>query len=117
MIGVILWSDPNDQKAVIWCEDHGDLAFMSETGPIATGTGFVDVGDIVEFDVRTEERVRLAHNMHLVAPRRGSGLTAELAAMREGQPPAASNTAQIIPFRPSLQQHAIGGARKHSSGR
>ena len=28
MFGVVLWADPVDRKAVIWCEDHGDLAYF-----------------------------------------------------------------------------------------
>lgn len=29
MYGVILWSDEITQKAVIWCEDHGRLAYFN----------------------------------------------------------------------------------------
>ncbi len=28
MYGVILWSDQEAQRAVIWCEDHGKLAYL-----------------------------------------------------------------------------------------
>lgn len=28
MIGVIIWSDPIERKAIVWCEDQGDLAFL-----------------------------------------------------------------------------------------
>ena len=28
MYGLVLWSDPEHRQAVIWCEDHGDLAFF-----------------------------------------------------------------------------------------
>ena len=29
MYGVILWSDQKAQRAVIWCEDHGKLAYFN----------------------------------------------------------------------------------------
>ena len=36
MYGVILWSDQTAQRAVIWCEDHGKLAYFNrQTDAIA----------------------------------------------------------------------------------
>lgn len=29
MLGVVLWADIDDRKAVIWCEDHGNLAYYT----------------------------------------------------------------------------------------
>ena len=31
MLGVVLWSDSSENNAVIWCEDHGDLAYFDGT--------------------------------------------------------------------------------------
>ena len=28
MIGVIIWSDPVERKAVVWCEDQGGFGFF-----------------------------------------------------------------------------------------
>ncbi len=28
MYGVVLWSDPQKRQAVVWCSDHGDLAYV-----------------------------------------------------------------------------------------
>ena len=28
MMGVIIWSDAVARKAVVWCDDHGELAFL-----------------------------------------------------------------------------------------
>lgn len=99
MIGVILWCDPVDQKAVIWCEDQGNLAYMARPDSICLPESFVDVGDIVEFDVATERSTRLARNMNVVAASEGSGLVAELKAMKDARPARPSASAEIIPFR------------------
>lgn len=66
MIGVVLWSDPRQGTAVIWCEDHGDLAFYrngSATDEISSG---LDAGDLVSFDVHTVRNLRFASNAEVV---------------------------------------------------
>ena len=99
MIGVILWSDRKDRKAVIWCEDQGDLAFMSRPDAVCLPDTFVGVGDIVEFEVRTERSMRLAQNPSLVAAAQGAGLVSELKAMQSDAVHPTSTSAEIIPFR------------------
>lgn len=34
MLGIVLWSDPVRKKAIIWCNDHGDLAFVNNASTI-----------------------------------------------------------------------------------
>lgn len=65
MYGVVLWCDCRENKAVIWCEDQGDLAYyrQSETADPLN----LDAGDWVQFDVTTGCDMRLAHNPRLVA--------------------------------------------------
>ncbi|MGV6848080.1 MAG: hypothetical protein ACWA5A_06845 [Marinibacterium sp.] len=66
MLGVVLWSDTNDNKAVIWCEDQGDLAFCGDT---TDSQGCIlDTGDLIQFEVTVDRNMRLAQN-----PRRLSG--------------------------------------------
>ena len=66
MIGVVLWSDPREGKAVIWCEDHGELAFYRRgDGPACVSIG-IDAGDLVSFDVETVRDLRFAHNPQVV---------------------------------------------------
>ncbi|CUH53004.1 hypothetical protein [Shimia marina] len=75
MFGVVLWSDPERCKAVIWCEDHRDLAYFDgakegvmdhgpneETASVALG-----VGDMLLFDVCVTEQRRTAYNLQRVA--------------------------------------------------
>lgn len=66
MIGVVLWSDPADRKAVIWCEDHGDLAFYHQPEDEPKDRA-LDPGDLVHFDVSVDQKLRLVHNPKLVA--------------------------------------------------
>lgn len=108
MFGVVLWSDEQDQKAVIWCEDHGDLAFYrnsSDTCEIE-----MDAGDWVQFDIKMDKNQRKAHNPRLVC----EGVYPELAdslcaapisdcarssmPAEHNSPPSDRNTAQVIPL-------------------
>ncbi len=105
MFGVVLWSDEEDHKAVIWCEDHGDLAFYrssSDTPNVA-----MDAGDWVEFDLSMDRNMRFAHNPRLIA----EGVFPELPeSLERARPvrlspaaPAQSHrgSAEIIPFTAS----------------
>ncbi len=67
MFGVVLWSDPNQKRAVIWCEDHGDLAFFNGDGVDPTQALVMDPGDLVQFDLCEDRHIRLASNAKLVA--------------------------------------------------
>lgn len=52
MYGVILWSDPDVRKAVIWCEDSGNLAYYeAPDNPRIMPQEFFDTGDYVEFEM------------------------------------------------------------------
>ncbi|CAN0581447.1 unnamed protein product, partial [Ectocarpus sp. 12 AP-2014] len=57
MFGVVLWSDRNDSKAVVWCEDHGDLAYFSE--PLDDEGCRLEIGDLIHFEVSLEQDLRL----------------------------------------------------------
>ncbi|MBJ6373158.1 hypothetical protein [Sedimentitalea arenosa] len=100
MFGVVLWSDGQDNKAVIWCEDHGDLAFYRQEENEASVA--LDAGDWVEFDMSMDHNLRFVHNPRLVA----EGVFPELPEALESAAPrkaAASGQAQrgsaeIIPF-------------------
>jgi len=67
MYGVVLWSDPAVSTAVIWCEDHGDLAFYKspEVQHIKPAF-FLDAGDYVEFEVEVEDDMRKAVNARTI---------------------------------------------------
>lgn len=100
MFGVVLWSDSSDQKAVIWCEDHGDLAFYRQTSSQKGPS--LDVGDWVQFDLVTKRNQRMATNPKLVK----HGICPDLpdvllhagdAKLRQTQADPASS-AKVVPF-------------------
>ncbi len=113
MFGVVLWSDTQENKAVIWCEDQGDLAFYRQPGE---GEGVtLDAGDLVQFDMTVDRHFRFAHNPRLVAEGYHPGLADELTGL-PGAPGAIDQrsrtrarprderredrlSAQILPFR------------------
>lgn len=67
MFGVVLWSDNLDNKAVIWCEDHGDLAFFNGGTEIPFELPDLDPGDLVQFDLKQDRNLRYARNPRRVA--------------------------------------------------
>lgn len=99
MIGVVLWSDASDRKAVIWCEDQGDLAFLNSADDVLQSDAFFDAGDVVQFDVEVQASMRRVHNPRLVVEQAGACLPDALrhSAHMDVQPRA---SAKIIPFEP-----------------
>lgn len=117
MYGVVLWSDTEDQKAVIWCEDHGDLAFYRQ--PLDSQTVTLDAGDWIQFDMTTERHLRFAHNPRLVsdgvfsdlagAVEDASRMSAQDLPLRTATAPQAVRTsAEIIPFAARVADPAAG---------
>lgn len=97
MLGVVLWSDASDRKAVIWCEDQGDLAYVNASDDVLWTDDFFDAGDLVQFEVELSHSMRLANNPRLVIEKAGSALPdvlrQELSEMSKPQ-----ISAEIIPF-------------------
>ncbi|MEM6887762.1 MAG: hypothetical protein AAF636_06435 [Pseudomonadota bacterium] len=111
MIGVVLWSDPKDRKAVIWCEDQGDLAFLNTPESEIESQGFFDAGDVVQFDVELDCSIRRAHNPTLVLEKVGKSLSNALRVRSSDQlPPHA--TAEVIPFKHRAQAHSVPDIQK-----
>lgn len=58
MLGIILWSNAVSRQAVIWCEDHGPLAYLAgRVGTAVTGA-WPGEGSLVEVETITEGGVR-----------------------------------------------------------
>lgn len=104
MYGVVLWSNTEEKKAVIWCEDHGDLAYYRQSG--SDGPVSLDAGDWVQFDLTLDRHMRFAHNPRLVAEGVCSGLADSLIASgaQTGPQPISTpiahgrGSAEVIPF-------------------
>jgi cold shock CspA family protein len=107
MYGVVLWSDQADGKAVIWCEDHGDLAYfngMIDGAPMPD----MDAGDLVHFDLWQDARVRRASNLQLVGNQHYAGLADGLV-QTTGHAPQRKNavrvtTGRVISFAAAAQR-------------
>ncbi|WP_264213198.1 cold shock domain-containing protein [Leisingera thetidis] len=99
MIGVVLWSDEPLNKAVIWCDDQGDLAFY--TNKAETGFQELNPGDWVEFDLTLSGNFRIAENLAVVLEQGSPGLAEQLSeAACCGAEPAAGGPdgGTVVPF-------------------
>ncbi len=104
MIGVILWRDVEDGKAVIWCEDQGDLAYLDRIEDILDPENMLSIGDVVRFDLLIERNLRLARNVTRLLDNWGATLNNALM-MVPGDPIGIAPTtgADIVPFGQSRQ--------------
>lgn len=65
MLGVVLWSDNSAKKAIVWCEDHGDLAYIGVSKSEDTTAADFAEGDLIRFELTNDGKIR-----HAVNPRR-----------------------------------------------
>lgn len=100
MYGVVLWCDESEQKAVIWCEDHGDLAFYSGGDQSVLEGPALDAGDLIQFDVRQEAHMRLARNPQLVVEDQFPTIAERLGKASGAAKEQRQRTANVIPFSP-----------------
>lgn len=106
MLGVVLWKDISDNKAVIWCEDQGDLAYFNGASDAPFEMVDLDAGDLVHFELQQEKHLRYAKNPRRIAQGAYEGLAEQLqSAGRPRQPNEVSpvahkrmGSADIIPF-------------------
>lgn len=75
MYGVVLWADQRQNRAVIWCEDHGDLAYYKGA---AGGDAALAPGDLVEFNLRSVGQMRFADAPRLITRRSHPTLSCDL---------------------------------------
>lgn len=99
MIGIVLWSDETLNKAVIWCDDQGDLAFFTNK----SGTGFqkLNPGDWVEFDLTLSGNFRIAENLSVLLEQGSPDLADRLSAAAgcDDAPAAAGQGGgSVVPF-------------------
>ena len=80
MFGVVLWSDAAAQKAVIWCEDQGELAFYTPSDRNMHDAPELDAGDLIQFDVFIQKNMRRATNPQLLTPSHSPDLPKNLRA-------------------------------------
>ncbi|KPA22910.1 hypothetical protein shim_12000 [Shimia sp. SK013] len=90
MLGVVLWHDTNSNRAVIWCEDHGDLAYFDGCEALRDcEIAQIGAGDLVRFDVSEGRNRRFARNPTPV----GQGNFSDLPqVLREAETPPKKHT-------------------------
>ena len=91
MYGVVLWADKQDSKAVIWCEDHGNLAYYSAAEQSAHCGVALDAGDLIKFDMSESRDCRYASNLEHV----NSGYAPDIAANLQSKPVERNNIVQF----------------------
>ncbi len=97
MLGVVLWADASDRKAVIWCEDHGNLAYYTGGEQNVHDGMDLDAGDLIQFDLREERDVRRARNLRRVDAGYAPGIVHDLRKCRNPAPSAAT-TGSVVAF-------------------
>ncbi len=96
MYGVVLWSDQSSDRALIWCEDHGNLAFCNSEDLVGAG---LQSGDVVTFAMSQEQGLRIARDIRLVAAEEYPALADALReAKAEAQDLDKSKETKILPF-------------------
>lgn len=78
MLGLILWCDGAEGRALIWCEDHGDLAWYEAGGEEAPPVP-VRTGDLVHVGVSAAPGLRRAQALRIVARGAHADLPRQLA--------------------------------------
>lgn len=112
MFGVVLWSDAAAQKAVIWCEDQGELAFYTPADVSVDDAPSLDAGDLIRFDVILQENVRKARNPEVLMPSHSPELPQKLRSCSSDIPvqnptkKAAASTGKVV----SLSEYFDTGA-------
>lgn len=66
MRGVIIWHCQNTLRAVVWCDDSGQLAYASDAMAWANPKQQVAIGDYVAFDLRASATARNCANLRLI---------------------------------------------------
>ena len=101
MYGVVLLSDQDEQKAVIWCEDHGDLAFYGGCASSVFDGPVLDAGDLVHFQVLEGNTMRLARNPELISEQHAPAIAERLKAAIE--PASKKPSPSMLPSSEALK--------------
>ncbi|MHA7874501.1 hypothetical protein [Roseivivax sp.] len=66
---MILWADYQTGRAVVWCDDQAELAFiLPEPGAVLPeGEARLDAGDLIGFELEVRPDYRLVRNPKLLS--------------------------------------------------
>ncbi|WEF23621.1 hypothetical protein [Paracoccus sp. S3-43] len=85
MIGVVVWSSAEREKAVIWCEDHAALAYLQGRENLTRAVCWPQPGDLVELESEAIGALRHARNVTMLSEQEFTHLPDML---RANTPPA-----------------------------
>lgn len=108
MLGVVLWSDNSDNKAVIWCEDQGDLAYFNGGSDAPLEMADLDAGDLVRFELQQNKHLRYAKNPQRIEQGAYDGLAEQL---QDATKPRQPNEVTSVPRRSMRPTDVISFAR------
>jgi hypothetical protein len=66
MRGVIIWLCHRTNRAVVWCDDSGELAYASDLSAWSSPSHQATIGDYVAFDLRAATAARTCTNLRLI---------------------------------------------------
>lgn len=98
MFGVVLWADASDHKAVIWCEDHGNLAYYTGNDTSLHGDIDLDAGDLIQFDLREERDMRHARNLRRVDAGHAPSIVHDLKQGQQSEPLPRRTPTNVVSF-------------------
>ena len=78
MFGVVLWSDEIKKRAVVWCDDHGDLAFYRRDTRARDSSMPFAAGDLIQFDLKEAAAMRIVSKPRVVERESYPTLTEDL---------------------------------------
>ncbi|WP_312525916.1 hypothetical protein [Paracoccus sp. (in: a-proteobacteria)] len=84
MIGVIVWSSAAKQKAVVWCEDQGALAYLQGRDNVIGKAGWPEAGDMIALETEVRGELRHAFNVRVIEERKCSDLPSLLRGVGAG---------------------------------
>ena len=98
MSGVVLWSGSREQSAVIWCEDHGDLAYYTadDHGPATRHS--LSPGALICFDLCDGLGYRRARNLQIMEIDHDPNLPERIRARTAPTAPRPAQEATVLPF-------------------
>ena len=124
MFGIVLWSAAENDRAVVWCEDHGDLAFFQAESVGNKGVRpHLDAGDLLQFELNERGDMRLVENPRVVAEEHYPSLACKLREVGEIRPKASARSHPtppsdngrpiVVPFPGKAQRDAKKRQKGH----
>ncbi len=101
MIGVVVWSSAEREKAVIWCEDHTALAYLQGRENLAQAACWPQPGDLVELESEIVGALRNARRVTMLSEQEYAHLPAIL---RAATPTPAEPHLRVVALAPEVKE-------------